>query len=161
MDAYLKRLSLRNPLHLLAVGFGSGLVAKAPGTFGSLAALPLMAWGAWGLSTPVYIVMLVVGFALGVWCCQVASRAMGVHDHGGIVWDEFIGMGIALVAIPLSISSVVCGFVLFRFFDILKPWPIRWLDQHVGGGFGIMIDDVLAGFLAWVIQWGIFHYLIV
>lgn len=158
MDHYLKRLSMANPMHLLAVGFGSGLAPKAPGTFGSLAALPLVVLLSWWLPLWGYVCFLLVGFGVGVYSCQVASRAMRVHDHGGIVWDEFIGMGITMVAVPISWLSVVAGFVLFRFFDITKPWPIRWLDQHVKGGFGIMIDDVLAGIMALVIQLIIFSY---
>ncbi|MFM2478244.1 phosphatidylglycerophosphatase A [Celerinatantimonas sp. MCCC 1A17872] len=152
MDQYLKRLSLSNPMHLMAVGFGSGLAPKAPGTFGSLAALPLMVLLSWWLPLWGYLCFLIVGFLVGIYSCHVASRAMGVHDHGGIVWDEFIGMGITMIAMPISWPSAIAGFILFRLFDITKPWPIRWLDKHVKGGFGIMIDDVLAGIMAWIIQ---------
>lgn len=157
MDNYLKRLSLANPLHLCAVGFGSGLAPKAPGTWGTLASVPLMVILAFFCSPQLYLGLMVIGFIYGVWCCDVASRAMGVHDHGGIVWDEFIGYGLTLIAIPLSPWSVISGFVLFRFFDILKPWPIKWFDRRVKGGFGIMIDDIVAGIIAWILQYCLYY----
>lgn len=138
---------LKNPVHFLAFGFGSGLSPVAPGTFGTLAAVPL-----WfllqGLDLYSYIAVLVVAFVLGVYLCGASSRDLGVHDHGGIVWDEFVGFWIAMIAVPTSWPWVLAGFVCFRLFDILKPWPIRWLDKKVHGGFGIMIDDVLAGIYA-------------
>jgi len=137
----------RNPVHFLAFGLGSGAAPKAPGTFGTLAAvviyllLPAMSW-------PVYAMMLVVSFAAGVWLCGKTSADIGEHDHGGIVWDEFVGYWLTMFLAPPGLLWIVTGFVLFRIFDILKPWPIRWLDRHVQGGFGIMIDDVLAGVFA-------------
>ncbi|CAG8998168.1 MAG: Phosphatidylglycerophosphatase A [Candidatus Celerinatantimonas neptuna] len=158
MDQYLRRLSLFNPLHLCAVGFGSGLAPKAPGTFGTLAAVPLMGLLSWWLTPYQYAICLIIGFIFGVWCCQVASKAMKVHDHGGIVWDEFIGFGVALLMIPVSWKSLLSGFILFRLFDILKPWPISWLDKRVSGGFGIMVDDLLAGVFALCCQWLLFFY---
>ena len=139
----------RNPVHFLAFGLGSGAAPKAPGTFGTLAAvviyllLPAMSW-------PAYALMLVVSFAAGVWLCGKTSADIGVHDHGGIVWDEFVGYWLTMFLAPPGLLWIVTGFVLFRIFDILKPWPIRWLDRHVHGGFGIMIDDVLAGVFALV-----------
>ncbi|MDO6763039.1 phosphatidylglycerophosphatase A [Agarivorans sp. 1_MG-2023] len=147
MDKALARLNLRNPLHLCAVGFGSGLAPKAPGTFGTVAAIPVYLLLA-PLSSWLYITLVVLSFIFGVWCCQKASDAMGVHDHGGIVWDEFVGYWITMFMVPLSPLNVLLGFVLFRFFDVLKPWPIKVLDKKVHGGFGIMIDDVLAGVFA-------------
>ncbi|MFM2482269.1 phosphatidylglycerophosphatase A [Celerinatantimonas sp. YJH-8] len=159
MDKYLKKLSLSNPLHLCAIGFGSGLAAKAPGTWGTLAAVPLMAILSYLTSPWIFTLLLVVGFIWGVWCCNAASRVMGVHDHGGIVWDEFIGLGITLIAIPLSPWSLLSGFIFFRIFDIWKPWPIRWFDRSVKGGFGIMIDDVCAGIIAWFFQLCLFYWI--
>jgi phosphatidylglycerophosphatase A len=143
----LKKLNLANPLHLAAVGLGSGLAPKAPGTFGSLAAIPFL-WLLAPLPVWGYAAVLLLTFVFGVWCCQSASNAMGVHDHGGIVFDEFVGIWITFFALPLTWKVLLAGFLLFRFFDILKPWPIKWLDQKVEGGFGIMIDDVLAGLFA-------------
>jgi len=137
----------KNPNHLFAFGFGSGLAKKAPGTFGTLAAIPFFLL-LQNLSWPLYLSWLLVTFALGVIWCDRSSKAMGVHDHGGIVWDEFVGFWITMFMAPTGWVWVVIGFVLFRFFDILKPWPINWLDKKVHGGFGIMIDDALAGIYA-------------
>lgn len=142
---------LRNPVHLLAFGFGSGCAPKAPGTFGTLMALPFYLL----LSTlPVaaYVVVLLLAFVAGIWICERTSRALGVHDHGGIVWDEFVGLWLTLCAVPLSWQAVLVGFVLFRLFDIWKPWPIGWLDRKVSGGFGIMLDDVVAGLYAAILM---------
>mgnify|MGYP000215205463 FL=1 len=140
--------NLRNPVHLLAFGLGSGCAPKAPGTFGTLAAIPF--WWLLLQDVPLipYICVLIAGFAFGVYLCEQTSKDLGVHDHGGIVWDEWIGLWITYLALPAGIEWVVIGFILFRFFDILKPWPIKWLDEKVHGGFGIMIDDVLAGLFA-------------
>ncbi|WP_299977133.1 phosphatidylglycerophosphatase A [uncultured Pseudoteredinibacter sp.] len=141
---------VRDPRLLLAFGFGSGLSPKAPGTFGTIAALPFVFLLQ---ASPIYIYLavLVIGFAIGVYLCEHASKVMGVHDHGGIVWDEFIGMWLAMLAVPLGWQWLLAGFILFRIFDIAKPWPIGWLDKKVSGGFGIMIDDVLAGLYALLI----------
>jgi phosphatidylglycerophosphatase A len=141
---------LSNSNHLFAFGFGSGLAAKAPGTFGTLAAVPIF-WLIQDLSWPLYLSWLVITFALGVYWCDRSSKALGVHDHGGIVWDEFVGYWITMFMAPKGILWMLVGFVLFRLFDIVKPWPIRWLDRHVEGGFGIMLDDVLAGVFACVV----------
>lgn len=151
------RPNLKNPAHLLAFGLGSGLAKKAPGTFGTLAALPIWWLLLLGMPDLSYIGVLIAGFAFGVVICDITSRDMGVHDHGGIVFDEWIGMWITLLWLPmgngwaLDLAWVVAAFVAFRFFDIIKPWPIRWLDARVKGGFGIMIDDVLAGIFALVV----------
>lgn len=133
--------------HLSAFGFGSGLAPKAPGTFGTLAAIPfyLIAQD-WSLGA--YICVLLLSFVLGVWLCDRASKALGVHDHGGIVWDEFVGFWLTMLAAPPGWQWLLLGFVLFRIFDIWKPQPIKWADQHVHGGLGIMLDDVLAGLYA-------------
>ena len=140
--------ALRNPTVLLATGFGSGLAPFAPGTFGTAASLILFAF----LSTQtwLYLAVCVLAFGAGVWICDVAANKLGVHDHPGIVWDEFVGMWITMAFVPISWQTLLAGFLLFRLFDVLKPWPIRWLDQQVSGGFGIMIDDVLAGVFAWI-----------
>ncbi|ABK47337.1 phosphatidylglycerophosphatase [Shewanella sp. ANA-3] len=146
-DQALSRLSLKNPIHFLALGFGSGLAAKAPGTFGTLAAVPLYLLLA-QLPLSWYLVVTLVCVLAGIYICDKAAKDMGVHDHGAIVWDEVAGLLITMVAAPAGVLWLVVGFVLFRLFDIIKPWPIRWLDAKVEGGFGIMIDDVLAGIFA-------------
>jgi len=129
----------------LAFGFGSGLSPKAPGTAGSLVALPVL----WFLQpfqmSPWFGLFIMLTFILGVYLCQVTSDALGVHDHGGIVWDEFVGIWLTFWMVPLTPLTIVSGFILFRIFDIWKPFPIGWIDRKVEGGFGIMIDDVLAG----------------
>lgn len=138
---------LRSPTHLLAFGFGSGLAPFAPGTFGTLAAvllyLPLQY-----LSLPLYCLMVAVVCIAGVWICGRSSEMLGVHDHGGIVWDEFAGYFITMIAAPAGWQWIVIGFILFRIFDIIKPWPIKWADKQVHGGLGIMLDDILAGFIS-------------
>ncbi|MFB2800065.1 phosphatidylglycerophosphatase A family protein [Shewanella seohaensis] len=146
-DQALSRLSLKNPIHFLALGFGSGLAAKAPGTFGTLAAVPLYLLLA-QLPLSWYLAVTLICVLAGIYICDKAAKDMGVHDHGAIVWDEVVGLLITMIAAPAGVIWLVVGFVLFRFFDIIKPWPIRWLDAKVEGGFGIMIDDVLAGIFA-------------
>lgn len=138
---------LANPIHALAFGFGSGLSPKAPGTVGTLAAIPFYLLIS-SLPLALYIAVLIVTFAVGVYLCDKTSKDLGVHDHPGIVWDEFVGYWITMLAAPAGWLWIVVGFLWFRLFDVLKPWPINWLDAKVEGGFGIMIDDVLAGFMA-------------
>lgn len=150
---------LRQPIHLLAFGFGSGLAPKAPGTFGTLAAVPLYLLLA-QLPLWAYAVALVLSFGIGVYLCHKTADDLGVHDHPGIVWDEFVGYWITMLLAPAGWLWVVTGFILFRIFDVLKPWPIRWLDKHVHGGFGIMIDDVLAGIFAWLVLQGLALWLV-
>ena len=136
-----------SPVQFLAFGFGSGLVPRGPGTAGTLMAVPLFLLAAdWQL--PVYTAVLVLAAVLGIWICGAASKQLGVHDHGGIVWDEFVGFWITMWAVPVSWTWIIAGFLVFRVFDILKPWPISVLDKNVKGGFGIMIDDVVAGVMA-------------
>mgnify|MGYP000844138693 FL=1 len=132
---------------MLAFGFGSGLSPKAPGTMGTLAAIPLW-WLLAQLPLSTYLVVVLIAAVAGIVICGRAADRLGVHDHGGIVWDEFVGFWIAMAALPVTWQSLILGFVLFRLFDILKPWPISWLDRRVSGGFGIMIDDVIAGLAA-------------
>ncbi len=143
---------LRNPIHLLAFGFGSGLAPRAPGTFGTLVGIPFYLLML-PLSLIHYSVVLCLITVLGFYLCGQTAKDLGVHDHGGIVWDEIAGYLITMIAIPFSVSNILLGFVLFRFFDIVKPWPIRWLDKHIAGGVGIMLDDILAGVFAWGILW--------
>jgi len=148
---------LKNPIHFLALGFGSGLMPKAPGTFGTLAAIPVYILCK-DLSLFNYLLFISIVTVAGVFICQYTSDALKVHDHPGIVIDEFAGYFITMIAIPFSWQWMLAGFLLFRLFDIIKPWPISWLDKKVHGGFGIMIDDVLAGFFALAIMHIILYF---
>ena len=154
-DVAKSRLKMSNPWHLLAVGFGSGLSPIVPGTMGSLAAIPfwyLMTFLPWQL----YSLVVMLGICIGVYLCHQTAKDMGVHDHGSIVWDEFIGMWITLMALPTNDWQwVTAGFVIVRILDMWKPWPIRWFDRNVHGGMGIMIDDIVAG----VISAGILYFI--
>lgn len=147
------QFKLSNPVHFLALGFGSGLIKPAPGTWGTLSAVPLyvalMAFT--NSSSWLYFTVIIVGFFVGIYLCGKTADDVGVHDHGAIVWDEIIGFLITMCFVPFSWQNVLLGFALFRLFDIVKPWPIKLLDKHVHGGFGIMIDDVLAGLFAFII----------
>lgn len=138
---------LKNPLHFLSLGFGSGLAPKAPGTFGTLAAIPVYIL-CMQLDLVGYIAAVVLITLIGIALCHYTSSHLNVHDHPGIVIDEIAGYLITMIAVPFGWTWIVAGFVLFRFFDILKPWPISWLDKHLKGGPGIMLDDVLAGIFA-------------
>jgi len=146
-----------NPIQFLAFGFGSGLAPKAPGTAGTVMAIPLyLALSQFSL--PVYTAVVVAASLIGIWICGAASKQLKVHDHPGIVWDEFAGYWITMWALPVSWVTVLLGFVVFRVFDILKPWPIRAFDKNVGGGFGIMIDDVLAGIASCAVVHAALHF---
>jgi len=139
----------RNPIHFLAFGFGSGASPVAPGTAGTALAvliyllLPTM-------NVVSYSLFVLASLIMGIWLCGKTSRDLGVHDHGGIVWDEFTGLWLTMLMAPPGWIYVIAGFLLFRFFDIVKPWPIRWVDRQVHGGLGIMMDDVLAGLMAMI-----------
>lgn len=143
---------IRHPGMLLAFGLGSGLAPKAPGTFGTVLGLTLYLpfyWLAW----PWALALVVAGAILGVWLCQFASDRLGEHDHSGIVWDEFVGIWLTLLLLPATLSGLILGFLLFRFFDVLKPWPIGWLDRRVHGGLGVMLDDLVAALMAGASGW--------
>jgi phosphatidylglycerophosphatase A len=138
---------LRDPVRLLALGLGSGLVPVAPGTAGSLlglaAAMLAAQRGTW-----IAVAMTVVVVLAGFWICGEAARRLGVHDHPAIVWDEIAGMMITMLAAPRGWGWAALAFAMFRLFDIVKPWPIRAIDHGMRGGAGIMLDDVMAGILA-------------
>lgn len=137
----------RSPVQFLAFGFGSGLAPRAPGTAGTLVAVPLyLLFAHWTLLW--YSALVLFAGLLGIWICGAASRQLQVHDHPGIVWDEFVGYWVTLWAVPVDWGWMLAGFAVFRVFDIAKPWPISQLDRKLKGGFGIMIDDVLAGVFA-------------
>ena len=146
---------LKNPVHLLAFGFGSGLSPKAPGTMGTLLAVPLYLLLA-QLPLALYLAVLAAATLIGIYLCGKTARDLGVHDHPGIVWDEFVGFWLAMTALPATWPWIVAGFVVFRVFDICKPWPIGWCDKRVHGGTGIMLDDLLAGLYTWLILYSVY-----
>lgn len=143
----LTKTVLGNPVHFLAFGFGSGLVPKAPGTIGTLVAIPIYL-ALKETSIFLYTALVLGAFILGIWLCGESARLLGEHDHGGIVWDEFVGYWITMFMAPPGWIWILGGFALFRLFDVLKPWPIKQIDKQVQGGLGIMLDDVLAGIMA-------------
>ncbi len=147
---------LKNPVHFLSLGFGSGLFPVAPGTAGTLAAIPLYLVIA-QLDVTAYLIITLLIVAGGVYLCGETSRELGVEDHPAIVWDEIAGFCISMTAVPVKLEWVIAGFLLFRLFDILKPWPIRVLDRSIKGGMGIMLDDVLAGIFAALLL----HFLVI
>tara|TARA_R110000772_G_scaffold38750_11_gene91253 strand:+ start:1459 stop:1944 length:486 start_codon:yes stop_codon:yes gene_type:complete len=149
IDKQLASKVFKHPVHVLAFGFGSGLSPKAPGSAGTVVAVILYLFLA-QLPLTAYLSMLLVTFAAGIYLCGRSSRLLGVHDHGGIVWDEFVGYWITMLVAPSGWLWIVVGFLLFRLFDILKPFPINVFDKHVHGGLGIMIDDAIAGTFAWI-----------
>ncbi len=137
----------KNPIHFLAFGFGTGLSPVAPGTIGTITAIPiyllmhdLALIGYWIVT----LLLLVVGF----WICDYTSKTLNTNDHEGIVWDEIVGYLITMGVAPRHWQWVITGFLLFRIFDVIKPWPAGWIDRVVGGGIGIMMDDVIAGLYA-------------
>ena len=148
---------LQDPVHWLAFGFGSGCSPWAPGTFGTLAAIPiyllLQATSLW-----MYLLITMLMFLIGIWLCGETTKKLGVHDHSGIVWDEIVGYLVTMIAAPQGWLWIVTGFVLFRVFDILKPWPISIADKNISGGFGIMIDDIIAGIFAFTTLQLILHF---
>lgn len=138
---------LRRALHWLAQGFGAGRLPYAPGTFGTLAAVPLYLL-LMGLAPWLYAAVVALLFALGVWAANVAGRDLGAHDHRTVVWDEVVGFLIAMFLAPPGWTWIAAGFALFRLFDIWKPWPIRLIDRRLENGLGCMLDDALAGLYA-------------
>ena len=142
---------LRHPLGWIASGFGSGFSPRAPGTVGSAAAL-LPWWWLRALPLPYYVLAIVLAFAIGVWASAWVVRRSGVQDPQVVVWDEFVGVWIALIAAPAGWIWMLAGFALFRVFDIWKPWPVSWADEKLHGGLGVMLDDVFAGIYALIVM---------
>ena len=146
----LARTVLTDPVHFLAFGFGTGLSPFAPGTVGSLVGV-LFAWLTLDLGLPVQLGVAAGIVLSGIWICGESARRIGVHDHGGIVWDEIAGMYVTLLLAPPAIGAWILAFLLFRAFDIIKPWPIRDLDHRLKGGLGIMLDDLAAALYALIL----------
>lgn len=155
MGQHMTQVSFRkvwkDPIYCLAFGFGTGLSPVAPGTFGTLAAIPVYCVLAFLFNSKIYLLLTLLAFLGGIFVCEKVSRDLGEHDYGGIVWDEIVGYLLTMFLVPLHWVWIVLGFVLFRLFDIWKPHPIRWVDKRVGGGLGIMLDDVLAAIPAFFI----------
>jgi len=143
----LARAVMTDPVNFLAFGFGTGLAPFAPGTFGSIPGLVLF-WLTMDFGLYVQVGIAVSMTLVGIWICGESARRIGVHDHGGIVWDEIVGMYVTLMVAPVSIVGFVLAFILFRIMDIVKPWPIRDLDHSIHGGLGIMLDDLVAALYA-------------
>jgi phosphatidylglycerophosphatase A len=140
----------QDPVYFIAFGFGSGLMSVAPGTWGTLAAIPiylLLSSSHW----ITYTIATFLAFVLGVWVCNKVTHDLGVQDYKGIVWDEVVGYLLTMFLAPHGVWWILLGFILFRIFDIWKPQPIRFVDQKIHGGLGIMLDDVLAAVPAWII----------
>jgi len=155
----LPRTVMTDPVHFLAFGFGTGLAPIAPGTFGSLPGV-LLFWLTAGFGLYVQFAVVAALTLAGIWICGESARRLGIHDHGGIVWDEITGMYLTLMVAPFSVVGWVLAFALFRFMDIVKPWPIRDLDHRLGGGVGIMLDDLVAALYAAVLL-GLYRWLMI
>lgn len=138
---------LKNPVVFVAMGLGSGLSPKAPGTAGTLMTVPLV-YFLQQQTLLVYVLVTLFVLLTGSWICGYAAKKLQVHDHSGIVYDEVAGFLITMFMVPESWTLMLVGFLLFRFFDAVKPWPISWFDKNVDGGFGIMFDDVVAGIVS-------------
>jgi phosphatidylglycerophosphatase A len=150
VDRVLAGCVLRDPVHWIPFGFGTGLLPIAPGTWGSALAV-LLFWITPPLTAVQHLTVVAVGFVLGAWLCGLSSRRLGVHDHPGIVFDEIVSMWATLAIVPRQASWTLLAFVAFRVMDVWKPWPIREADHRISGGLGIMLDDVLAAALAAVL----------
>ncbi len=136
-----------HPTHFLAFGFGSGLFPKAPGTMGTLVAIPIFILMS-QLTLINYLILLILLVIISIYICGESAKMLGIHDHGGIVLDEICGYLVTMIFAPASWQAIVLGFILFRIFDIFKPWPIKFLDKQVTGGVGIVVDDLMAGIYA-------------
>ena len=150
------KLLLSHPAHFFALGFGSGLAPKAPGTFGTIVGLPLF----WLISSDglsVKLVIIAALFVFGIYCCDKTGKALGVADHGGIVWDEIVAMMLVLTVTPHTWLAWLMAFCLFRLFDIWKPFPIHYFDAKLKNGFGVMFDDLLAAIYTIASMWLMFY----
>ena len=141
------KLLVSHPAYFFALGFGSGLAPKAPGTFGTLVGLPLF-WLISDLTFYMQLGIIVLLFIVGIYCCDKTGKMLGVSDHGGIVWDEIVAIMLVLTFTPYQWQWWLIAFLLFRLFDIWKPYPIRQFDAKLKNGFGVMFDDLLAAIYA-------------
>lgn len=149
-----KELKLKvwqDPIYFLAFGFGSGLIPIAPGTWGTLAAIPLYLLIN-SQTAATYLIITILAFIAGIWICHKVSTDLGLNDYSGIVWDEIVGYLLTMYKAPFDIKWMIIGFLLFRLFDIWKPQPIRYIEQNINGGLGVMLDDILAAIPAWLIM---------
>ncbi len=149
-----RRLLFSHPAHFFSLGFGTGLAPKAPGTVGTLVGLPLF-WFIADLSLQLQLGIIAVCFIIGIWFCDQTGKAIGVADHGSIVWDEIAAMMLVLTFTPMTVFWWVVAFILFRLFDIWKPFPIQQIDAKVKGGFGVMLDDLFAAIYAILVLKGL------
>jgi phosphatidylglycerophosphatase A len=149
-DPKVRKVALGTPAGLVAFGFGSGLARYAPGTLGTVAAIPF-AFLLKSLPPSGFWLLLGGGLLAGIHLCDISARRLGQHDPGGIVWDEMVAYCLTIAFIPVSWPWWLAAFALFRFFDILKPWPIRWVEKRFSGGLGIMLDDIVAALYAMAI----------
>jgi phosphatidylglycerophosphatase A len=145
---------MREPVHLIAFGFGSGLSPWAPGTFGTLIAIPIVLF-VMQFGLVAHLAFAIFASLFGIYVCGESARRLDVHDHPGIVWDEITGFALTMLTVPADFYWTVAGFTLFRVLDIWKPWPIREADHSLHGGLGIMLDDILAGIFAAAILLGL------
>lgn len=150
--------ALRDPFVFFATGFGAGLLRPAPGTWGSALGLPF-AWALSLLPLAPRLALVLAAAVIGVWICGRAAERLGVEDHGGIVWDEMVGIWFALALLPVDWYSALLAFAFFRLFDIAKPWPVSWADREIGGGLGVMVDDLIAGILAGAATFAVLRFL--
>lgn len=140
------RFVFSHPAHFIAFGFGIGLAPFAPGTFGTLLAFPIYTLAAPRLDPREFALLILAMFVIGVWACERSGKALGVHDHGGMVWDETVAFLLILFLTPNQLVWQAFAFLLFRLFDIFKPAPIRHFDRSIRNGAGVMLDDLLAAF---------------
>ncbi len=153
------RFIFRHPAHFFAFGFGSGLAPVAPGTFGTLAAIPLYYLLAALLPASLLYGAIILAAVAGIWICDLTGRNLGVADYGGIVWDEIVAFWCVLLFTPVSALWIAVAFIAFRLFDIWKPFPISWFDAKFKNGYGVMLDDGLAAIYTLLVLEGIKYWL--
>jgi phosphatidylglycerophosphatase A len=136
--------------YYFAIGFGLGLLPFVPGTWGTLGGIVLFLL-LWPFSLTTYLIVTLIAFVFGCWICEKVAQQMKVYDHGSVVWDEVVGYCVGMITAPKTITAIIIGFILFRIFDIIKPWPICWVDKHMKSGIGMMLDDILAGVIVCIL----------